>query len=639
METKTDLERRTIDRFPKVGRGNFDYYHANVTDSSSQVVVEKRLNRFLKELQQGLREGSVITSQSSEIASAEEEESVWQQIKKELEDVGITADDFSANREFIVGWIKKAIQDGMFKELPVGRRSRIVSSIAASTDVGMNHFKIGDPIIITAVAPQDSISRPRSMVIQEEKIPVVSPQATQSNPQSNSKSFTNGRNQLPVAVKPQPRLLSRRARFMNKVANPLTKYDRDLADAAIHNRVDQVRALLKYADPTIPYKGSTAVQKAIEHSSTGVLQIFLEHGVHVDHEMRIEETGLVVATKSGKIDVIEILLDYGADVDLLSRKQGTALLLAVESSRDDIVRLLLARGAQSNLANRYGQTALQIAVSRNDLRSTLLLLEADAKVDLRDDRGRTALMRASAEGHTKMVTLLLSRGADPYMRDNLSLGALTYAARNGDIATCTELLSEGREFSAGRDTGVNPAEACQLDMALLLAARVTKPSVSTPSWRRDLANLLLSHGANINAGVGKQNTALHEAAAANSLPMITLFLAKGAEIDAVNQRGQTPLHLAARNGQTSALFMLIQKGADLAAADKEGRTTLHHAVLSKKPETVRALVGLSVGSRLVAGRKDKKGKTALELAEVEKVHPNILRVLQGRRWVEDDTGR
>ena len=609
---------------------------ANERCSSSQIMVERRLKRYIKELQLGLREGSVITSQSSEIATAEEEENdvVWQQIRKEVEDVGITPDDFNANKDFIVGWIRKAIQDGMFKELSVGRRSRIVNSISASTDLDMNHLKIGDPIIVTAVASQETLSRPQSVLDMEENILVASPSALRV-PQSR-------RTQMPIqsnlTIKPQARLLSRRARFMNKVASPLVNYDKDLVDAATNNRVDQVRALLRHADPTIPYKGSTAVQQAIEHSSTGVLQIFLESGVHIDHEVRLDETALIVATQSGKIDVVKILLDYGANVNLPSRRYVTALLAAAENSRDDIVRLLLARGARADLSGRVGQTALHIAASRNDLRSTTLLLESEANVNLADDCGRTALMLAASEGHTKLCALLLARGADVYLRDNHGLAALIHAARNGDIETCSEFLKSQPELSQDRGFGVHPAEMYQLDRALILTARVSKPKKHVHNWRRDLANLLLTHGANINYGRGKQNTALHEAACHNTLSLIELFLTKGADINAVNHKKQTPLHLAAQNGQTSTLYVLIQKGADLAAVDQDEKTTLHYAVLSKKPDTVRALMGLAEGSGLKTEAQDKKCETALALARAKGAHPNILRILQGRPWVEDDTG-
>lgn len=431
-------------------------------DSSSRLMVARRLKRFSDELQGGLREESIIASQSDEIISAEEREPVWQQFRKELEDVGITGEDFNVNKDFIIDWIKKAIKDGMFEELVARRRSRIVSSIAASTDIGMNHVKIGNPIIITAIAPQDSVSRPLSIMV-EEKIPVISsptPSIVQESPSAIAKPAS-----LMSTIRPQARLLSRRARIMNKVTSPLVHYGKDLIDAAVNNRVHEIRPLLKHADPTVPYKGSTAVQKAIEHSSTGVLQIFLENGVHVDHEVRPDETALLIATKSRKIDVIKILLDYGADINLSSRKEATSLLLAAENSRDDIVRLLLSRGAQVNLANRNGQRALHIAASRNDLRSTLLLLEANAQVDLRDDRGRTPLMLAAAEGHTKLCALLLARGANAYLRDNTGLAALTYAARNGDFETCAELFSEAASSS----------------VATILAS--TQPRSAKSTWR------------------------------------------------------------------------------------------------------------------------------------------------------------
>ena len=597
-------------------------------------MVEKRLKRFLNEIQSGLREGSIITSQSSEIASADEEESVWTQIRKELEDVGITADDFAANREFIIVLIKKAVQDGMFKELPLSRRSRIVSSIAASTDVAINHLKIGDPIIVTAIAPQDSVSRPLSPNFAEEKIPVMPTPAVERAQKITTTSSLLSSN----TIKPQARLLSRRARFMTKITNPVINYDRDLIDAATGNKLNNIRTLLKYADPTKPFKGSTAVQKAIEHSSIGVLQIFLESGVNVDHEAKPDETALMVAIRASKVDVIETLLDYGADVNLLTRTQTTALLLAAENSRDDIIRLLLKRGARADLAGKRGKSPLHVAATRNDLRSALLLFESGAKVDLRDDDGQTALMLAARAGHTKLCSLFLSRGADAYLRDNAGLAALTYASRNGDIDTCKELLSEGRQFNQGNDIGVNPAEVCQIDMALLLAARASSSKKRQHGWRRDLANLLLQHGANINAGVGKQNTALHEAASHNSLSLIEIFLAKGADINAKNDKGQTPLHLAAQNGQTSTLYVLIQKGADIASADREGKTTLHHAVMSKQPDMVRDLMGLAAGSKLNCETKDRSGKTALRIASEGQMHPNMLRVLQGRPWVENDQG-
>jgi hypothetical protein len=41
---------------------------------------------------------------------------VWRTIRKELEDIGITAAAFNANKEFIFEWFLSAIERGAFEE-------------------------------------------------------------------------------------------------------------------------------------------------------------------------------------------------------------------------------------------------------------------------------------------------------------------------------------------------------------------------------------------------------------------------------------------------------------------------------------------------------------------------------------------
>ena len=248
-------------------------------------------------------------------------------------------------------------------------------------------------------------------------------------------------------------------------------------------------------------------------------------------------------------------------------------------------------------------------------------------------------MLAASAGHTKICRLLLSRGTNPYACDHAGFTAIVYAAQNGEFDTCKELLDEERDYSKP-SAPQDASGMSQLDMALLVATKlVNKTDKMEPIVVPvDLCKLLLQHGANTGSGSGKQNTALHEAAARNKLPLLQMFLTKGSNINVVNEKGQTPLHLAARNGKTSTLCMLVQQGADIESVDKDGRTVLHHAVLSKTPETVRALMGLGINNGLDTNMHDLKGITALALAKEQKCHPNILRVLQRRPWVDGDTG-
>lgn len=82
---------------------------------SGVVRVEKLLQQLIAEHQSGLRESSVISVDS--IKSAEEgDEEVWYQIRRELEDVGVSSEAIREHREFITNWIKGALIAGNFHE-------------------------------------------------------------------------------------------------------------------------------------------------------------------------------------------------------------------------------------------------------------------------------------------------------------------------------------------------------------------------------------------------------------------------------------------------------------------------------------------------------------------------------------------
>lgn len=88
---------------------------ADTEYSTSQVVVEKKLNKFLQELQDGKHESSVVTTQTVESLSTDEKQT-WRIIRKELEDIGITVAAFDANRDFIIDWFREGIATGAFEE-------------------------------------------------------------------------------------------------------------------------------------------------------------------------------------------------------------------------------------------------------------------------------------------------------------------------------------------------------------------------------------------------------------------------------------------------------------------------------------------------------------------------------------------
>ncbi|CRK13231.1 hypothetical protein BN1708_002587 [Verticillium longisporum] len=82
--------------------------------NSSTMRIEKRLNKFMMEVQAGLREGSVVTVE--DVVETLDSPQTWNELRRELEDVGISAVVVEENRDYIVKWMKEALADGLLDE-------------------------------------------------------------------------------------------------------------------------------------------------------------------------------------------------------------------------------------------------------------------------------------------------------------------------------------------------------------------------------------------------------------------------------------------------------------------------------------------------------------------------------------------
>ena len=84
---------------------------------------------------------------------------------------------------------------------------------------------------------------------------------------------------------------------------------------------------------------------------------------------------------------------------------------------------------------------------------------------------------------------------------------------------------------------------------------------------RQVADLLISHGADINAPnrhkvFGPGNRPLHAAVYMDRPDVVDALIHARAEVSATDDAGWTPLHLAVANGRTGIARRLLQAGAD-----------------------------------------------------------------------------
>ncbi|KAJ5368120.1 uncharacterized protein N7496_007880 [Penicillium cataractarum] len=81
----------------------------------SQDNVERMLKAFMNEIRSGRRESSALSIVSTGSLSANEKEE-WRQLRKELQSIGIPAETFSLNRDFIHTTLR-ALSQGEFENL------------------------------------------------------------------------------------------------------------------------------------------------------------------------------------------------------------------------------------------------------------------------------------------------------------------------------------------------------------------------------------------------------------------------------------------------------------------------------------------------------------------------------------------
>lgn len=216
------------------------------------------------------------------------------------------------------------------------------------------------------------------------------------------------------------------------------------------------------------------------------------HGV--DYDFRMHENELFEAIRNGDADALAALLDD--DPSLLNSRQNgvTPILFAVYNGRTELARLVVDRGATVTFgeACALGDTAL-----------ALRMLEADPSLlDAYSEDGFPAVGLAVFFRHPDLSRALIERGAD-----------VNATARN-----------------AFRVAPVHAAAAMR-DGATL--------------------QLLLDHGADVNARQQMGYTALHTAAQHGDEAMVGQLLAAGADPRAAGDDGKSPADLAAAHGHAA----------------------------------------------------------------------------------------
>ncbi len=412
------------------------------------------MEKYLREIQSGRREGSTVSVQTVDSLS-KQDRAAWRAIRKDLESVGITAEAYEANQNFIRDWLIRALDTGALDQqaVPAGEKDESFqqpphlvpnSNRTHSPNPEGEAFTAIDsksPDILEAngidatIGPEASVPVGHPSVVSTSGRayhPVRDGEAVPKVPVSGHKTRKAG-DISKLTVKNQP--VSRVAALVAMISRPKARL-LHLVNSTDPEDRPQIALLLQNPAKRRLIDADTiheAFFTAVNRGYSDTVTEFLNDGQHVDTVFAYAEpsampnsghkiSALMLAALYGRKTTIQVLLLWGADIYFTGKHRSYLLGPRMFGSRLPVML-----------------TPLGCAAHQGYLDVVRMLLDAGA--DPRQDMdGRTAIHEAST---TLIVRELLGRGADIHQVCNLDGTPLQAAIWYGRYEVVSCLIEYG----------------------------------------------------------------------------------------------------------------------------------------------------------------------------------------------------
>ncbi|XP_073344802.1 transient receptor potential cation channel subfamily A member 1-like [Pagrus major] len=329
------------------------------------------------------------------------------------------------------------------------------------------------------------------------------------------------------------------------------------------------------------------------------------------------------AVENNKAESCRALLDLGADPNLLNTALMSPLHLAVSLGHNNLVELLLSYSTtDANLQGDLGNTPVILACSINNFEALSILIKHGARLCKQNKLGHFPIHAAAFAGAKKAMEVILKNGEEighqieqhiNYL-DKSRSSPLHLAVRGGNIEAIRFCIANGGKIDQQQNDKSTPLHlACTQG-----ATEVVKLMLSSFDQVEDIINL--TDGAN--------QTPLHRATIFDHTELAEYLISLGADLNCIDCKGNSPLLLATSCGAWRTVTLLLSKGANVNVKDRCGCNFLHLAILQPKglkniPEDV--LQHNSVKALLNC--EDNEGCTPLHYACRLGIHDSVKNML------------
>uniref|UniRef100_A0A8C4R2Z1 Poly [ADP-ribose] polymerase n=1 Tax=Eptatretus burgeri TaxID=7764 RepID=A0A8C4R2Z1_EPTBU len=368
--------------------------------------------------------------------------------------------------------------------------------------------------------------------------------------------------------------------------------------------------------------GLIPLHNACSFGHAEVVNLLLHQGADPNARDNWNYTPLHEAAIKGKIDVCIVLLQHGADPTIRNTDGKTALDLAeptakavltgeiyfalafhalflfLSGNEEKLMALLTPLNVNCHASDGRKSTPLHLAAGYNRVRIVQLLLQHGADVHAKDKGGLVPLHNACSYGHFEVTELLVKHGASVNAMDLWQFTPLHEAASKNhptllnchsksaiDLAPTPELkerlVYEFRGHSllqAAREADVTRVKKhLSLDIINFKHPQSHETALhcagaSPYPKRKQVTEVLLRKGANINEKTKDLLSPLHVASDKAHNDVIEVLLKHGAKVNMTESLGQTALHRAAHAGHLQTCRLLLSHGSDPSLPSLQGFT-------------------------------------------------------------------